>query len=84
MSSMRFAPISDTNVAWKQLGLRADKTMIITGAEDFIIVREELKEDADEALGVGKILWKEVDGAHDFPITNADEVVKHICQFWGV
>lgn len=83
MSSMRYAPIVGTNAAWKQLGLRSEKIMIVTGRKDFIIVREELMEDAEAALGAGKIVWKEVEGAHDFPITNADDVVKHISDFWG-
>lgn len=84
MSSMRYAPIAGTNDAWKQLAKRSDQILIITGRKDFIIVYEELKEDADEALGKGKIVWKEVEGAHDFPITNAEEVARAICEFWGI
>jgi len=82
MSSIRFAPITGQNVAWKRLGLRNDKILIIAGSKDPIIFHEELKEDASEALGNEKIDWRVIEGAHDFPITDADEVVANICKFW--
>lgn len=84
MSSIRFAPITGQHEVWKLLGLRSDKTLIFTGSLDPIIFREELKADAAEALGANKIEWRDIDGAHDFPITDADEVVEEIVKFWGI
>jgi pimeloyl-ACP methyl ester carboxylesterase len=80
MSSIRFSPI--TGQDWTKLGLRKDKTLIIAGVRDPIIIAAELKKDAEEFLGVEKVEWKAIDGAHDFPVTNADEVANEIWQFW--
>ena len=82
MSSIRFSPINNQQLAWRQLGLRADKTLILAGVADSIILHAELEVDAKECLGNDKVEWELIEGAHDFPVTNADEVVQRICDFW--
>lgn len=83
MSSIRFSPITAQQKTWHQLGLRADKTLIFAGATDSIIIPAELKEDAEECLGQEKVEWRLIGGAHDFPVTHADEVVQGISAFWN-
>lgn len=36
----------------------------------------------EEVEGEEKVVWKVVDGAHEFPITKTEEVVREIVAFW--
>lgn len=84
MSSIRFAPITGQQEAWKRLGeLRQDKILIFAGTKDPIIFVEELREDAIEALTAEKIDYRVIEGAHDFPIVSAEEVVEKIWDVWA-
>ncbi|KAI9732074.1 MAG: hypothetical protein M1818_007669 [Claussenomyces sp. TS43310] len=84
MSSIRYAPIVGQHESWRRLGLRDDKTLIFAGTTDPIIYVEELRDDAEATVGKDKIEYRVIEGAHDFPITNADEIVGIVCDFWGI
>jgi hypothetical protein len=84
MSSVRFAPVTGQEAAWKRLGLRADKVLFFAGRTDPIIIPEELRPDAEALLGREKVEWRLIEGAHDFPITDSGRVVREICEFWGM
>jgi pimeloyl-ACP methyl ester carboxylesterase len=84
MSSVRFAPVTGQQQAWKRLGSRPDRTLIFAGRTDPIIFPRELRPDAEALLGPEKVEWRLIDGAHDFPITESQRVVKEICAFWGM
>lgn len=43
---------------------------------------KELEEDAKEAIGADKVVWRVVDGGHEFPISKPDSVVEHISEVW--
>jgi hypothetical protein len=84
MSSIRFAPVTGQQESWKRLGLRPDKTLILAGRTDPIIIPQELRPDAESLLGREKVEWRLIEGAHDFPITESGRVVGEICGFWGM
>ncbi|KAL2413071.1 hypothetical protein ABEF95_002445 [Exophiala dermatitidis] len=91
MSSIRYAPIRDQHVRWRMIAQRMAernrqngtkrKVLIVCGATDPIIVRQELEEDAREVLQEN-VEFVVIDAAHDVPITKADDVVGHIFDFW--
>lgn len=83
ISAARYMPGTGQQELWKRLQLRKDKTLIIAGSEDPIIVAEELREDATKVLGE-KLKWKVIDGAHDITITKPKEIVDEICRTWKV
>ncbi|KAL2392081.1 hypothetical protein ABEF93_001372 [Exophiala dermatitidis] len=92
MSSIRYAPIRDQHVRWRMIAQRIaernreegtnKKVLIVAGATDPIIVRQELEEDAREVLQEN-VEFVVIDAAHDVPIVKADEVVEHIVDFWS-
>ena len=84
VSSIRFGPVKEQGERWRKLRGRESKVLIIAGKSDSVIVAEELREDAFEALGKEGVVWREVDGGHEFPITEWEEVVGIICEAWGV
>jgi pimeloyl-ACP methyl ester carboxylesterase len=84
VSSIRHSSIGERRETWRKLGKRADKVLIIGGSRNPVIVAEELREDAIEAIGEEKVVWRVVDGGHDFPITRREEVMEEVCDFWGL
>ncbi|KAL3426973.1 alpha beta hydrolase family [Phlyctema vagabunda] len=84
LSTLRYAPISGQEEEWKKLGLRQDKIMIVAGSTDPIIIPEELKVDTEALLGKDKIDWNLIEGAHDIPVTEPEEICKRIAGFWGL
>lgn len=82
VSSIRFAPITEQQAAWSRLSSRNHKTLIFAGTKDPIIFAEELKEDATKLIGSENVVYRVVEGAHDFPIVHADQVVSQIWDVW--
>ncbi len=68
----------------EQGGLEIGKVLIVMGASDPIIVEQELRDDASEALGAGNIDFRTIAAGHEFPITKSSEVVGHVAQFWNI
>ncbi|KAK0106398.1 hypothetical protein ONS96_004029 [Cadophora gregata f. sp. sojae] len=66
---------------WRLLRDRPNRTLIVAGSKDPIIVSEELYEDAVEALG-DNLDWKVLEGAHDITITRPKDIVDAICDSW--
>lgn len=82
ISSMQHGSIEGKQETWKQLGQRKDKVMIIAGSDDAVISAVELREDALEAIGEDNVEWRVVEAGHEFPVSNADEVLGLISHFW--
>ncbi|KAL2072387.1 hypothetical protein VTL71DRAFT_11730 [Oculimacula yallundae] len=68
---------------WKLLRSRPNKTLIIAGSKDPIVVADELYEDATEALG-DKLDWKVLEGRHDVTIMRPKEIVDELCRSWDL
>ncbi|KAG9245702.1 Alpha/Beta hydrolase protein [Calycina marina] len=84
ISSLKYSSISGKQNIWRQLGLRNDKILLFAGSTDNVIVTEELKPDATEAIGAANLDYRVIEGGHEFPITAVDEVVTQISQVWGI
>jgi surfactin synthase thioesterase subunit len=84
MSSIRFAPLTGHDEAWKRLRQLSSKVLIFVGTTDPIIVHDELRPDAEALLGKENIEWCVIEGAHDFPVTESKKVTSKICEFWGI
>ena len=63
-------------------GLQNGMVLIIGGEKDVLVVKDELAEDATEALGADNVLMEFVDAGHEFPITKSEEIVQIIWKFW--
>lgn len=83
LSSVRFAPITEQQANWQRLKrVRDDKVLLIAGTSDPIIFPEEIRPDAEELLGKERIVYREINSTHDFPVTESREVVANILDFW--
>lgn len=82
MSSIRHAPILGQHETWRKLAQREKKTLVIAGAKDPIIYAEELREDLTELIGNESFEYRVLEGAHDFPIVDAERVVNDIWAYW--
>jgi pimeloyl-ACP methyl ester carboxylesterase len=84
MSSVRFGPITGQHANWAQLSQRKDKTLLIAGTRDPVIIASEVKEDAERLIGAVNLDYKELDAAHDFPVTESTDVVRLVAEFWAL
>jgi pimeloyl-ACP methyl ester carboxylesterase len=85
LSSIRFASITGKEENWHRLkDARGDKVCLIAGRDDPIILAQEVREDAEALLGADRVHYYEVHSTHDFPVTEADEVVDDILDFWNI
>lgn len=84
VSSIKHSSIEEKQENWSKLGARNDSVLIIAGATDPVIIAKELREDAEAAIGPGKLKWRVIEAGHEFPITNADEVVAMVSEVWGM
>jgi len=92
MSSIRYGPIQDRHPSWRLIGQRLSQqsrekgtphqVLIIGGDNDAIILKDELQEDAAEALE-GNAEFRFINAGHEVPISKGDEVAQYILQFWG-
>jgi len=83
VSSIRYAPIEGQYQTWKRLGARERKVLVVAGKSDAVIRCDELREDVLDLVGEQGVIWREVDGGHEFPITMGEEVVRIIGEVWG-
>lgn len=63
-------------------GLQHGKILIICGNTDPVIVKEELVEDATEALRDHCVCFKFCDAGHELPIVRSEVIVGQIWDFW--
>ena len=83
LSSIRHAPITEQQAHWERLErVRSDKVLLMAGTRDPIIFPGEIRQDAEKLLGKERIVYREIDSTHDFPVTESREVVRDILQFW--
>ncbi|KAL5323500.1 hypothetical protein ACEPPN_008037 [Leptodophora sp. 'Broadleaf-Isolate-01'] len=68
---------------WELLRRRENKTLIIAGSNNPIVVAKELYEDAREALG-DKLDWRVLEGAHGITIMRSKEIVDALCESWQI
>ncbi|KAL5347000.1 hypothetical protein ACLOAV_008143 [Pseudogymnoascus australis] len=84
LSCIRYAPITGQQALWERLRKgRTDEVLLVAGREDPIVLPEEVREDAEALLGVGRVRYVEVDAAHDFVVTDIREVVGVVDEFLG-
>ena len=83
-NSIKHGSIERRKVSWRNLGAREDQVLIVAGRTDPVIVADELRGDVFKVVGEEKIRWRVVDSAHEFPITNAEEVFQEIRSFWRI
>jgi hypothetical protein len=63
-------------------GLRGGKILLVLGASDPVIVKEELIHDATAVLGEDGFEAVVLDAGHELVMTKADEVANVISNFW--
>lgn len=84
IGSMKHASIFGCDEGWKIIGQRKEKVLVIAGKTDAVILLDELRADADKAAGPGNIVWKEIDGGHEFAITEPTKVVDLVSEYWDL
>lgn len=82
VSSIKHSSIEEKQETWAKLDERKDKILIIAGATDPVIIAKELREDSEAAIGADNVEWRTIQGGHEFPVTNADEVVAMVSEVW--
>lgn len=96
VSSIRHAPIYDQQEDWLALGkilaerrerpgtpgLRGGKLLLVLGASDPVIVKEELLHDATAVLGEDGFEAVVLDAGHELVMTKSDEVAAVLVNFW--
>ncbi|KAH6630457.1 Alpha/Beta hydrolase protein [Chaetomium sp. MPI-SDFR-AT-0129] len=97
VSSIRYAPIYDQQEDWLALGkmlaerrerpdtpgLRGGKLLLVLGASDPVIVKEELLHDATAVLGEDGFEAVVLDAGHELVMTKSEEVAAVLVNFWG-
>lgn len=64
-------------------GLWRSQVLMILGSTDPIIIKNEVAEDAEECFGKGNLKTVVIEGGHEIPMSEAEEVTKVILRFWG-
>ncbi|KAL6243872.1 hypothetical protein RBB50_009306 [Rhinocladiella similis] len=92
ISSIRHGPIRTEHDRWRIVGERLrqqnkeegtqKKVLIVLGAKDPIIIRQEVEEDATALLGGENVEFAVFDAAHDVPIVMGSQIVDSILDFW--
>ncbi|KFX96226.1 hypothetical protein V490_03459 [Pseudogymnoascus sp. VKM F-3557] len=84
LSCLRYAPITGQEETWERMRKgRKDEVLIVAGREDPIVLPGEVREDAERLLGKERVRYVEVDAAHDFVVTDVEEVVGAVVEFLG-
>jgi len=86
MSSIRYGPVRHQHDRWRIVGERLTqekkKALIVLGANDPIIIQNEVMEDARSVLGAGNVEFEVFEAGHEVPITKGREVARKIAEFW--
>jgi hypothetical protein len=45
---------------------------------------ETVEVDAKEVIGADKVEYRVFQGGHEFPLAKGDEVVRELCEVWGL
>lgn len=88
-STMAHAPIYQPATEWARLasvfgdkGSKLSKVMIVLGASDPIILKDEMMEDAQRVLGRDRVSFAVIDSGHEVAITKSEEVAESILMSW--
>lgn len=85
MASLRDAPLMGQHDAYGRLAGTGVPLALVFGKEDTIVDEKGYREDGLELLGgEDKVMWRVVEGGHDFPMTHAGQTVGVIEEFWGM
>lgn len=84
VNSIKHSSILGKESTWRKLRGRKENVLIIVGSMDVIIVPGELHDDAIAAIGKEKVVWRVVEGGHDFAITKVAEVMKEVGEQWDI
>jgi len=84
VSSIKYSPIENQHETWKKLAEGKGRLVVIAGQTDAIIKCDELREDVVEVAGKERVIWREIEGGHEFPITKGGKVVDLIAEVWGI
>ncbi|KAL1633853.1 hypothetical protein SLS56_002733 [Neofusicoccum ribis] len=89
-SSIRHAPVYAQHPRWRAIGDRLSaeaaatkKVLLVLGSADPVVVAEEVRADAEEALGARNVETVVVEAGHELPMSVPGEVVKAMMGFWG-
>ncbi|KAK7756025.1 hypothetical protein SLS62_001968 [Diatrype stigma] len=58
------------------------QVLIVLGADDPVIVKEEFSMDVKAALGENGVQFAVLPSGHEVPMTKSEEVAEHVCEFW--
>ncbi|KFA74999.1 hypothetical protein S40288_02192 [Stachybotrys chartarum IBT 40288] len=86
MSCIRFAPLVNQHESWRQLSKRKPgSTIILLGKTDEIINVSDYTNDGLPLVG-GKdhVVWKVLNGGHDFVMTHSHEVMRELDEAWDI
>ncbi|CZT47948.1 related to alpha/beta hydrolase family protein [Rhynchosporium secalis] len=85
VSSMMWGSIEGPRPAWKALGERKEKILVIVGEEDPIMLVDELRIDVEDVIGAERVQFRVIEGdGHDFPISAPERVVAEVSEAWGI
>ncbi|KAL9598456.1 MAG: hypothetical protein Q9219_004492 [cf. Caloplaca sp. 3 TL-2023] len=61
------------------------KILVVFGDEDGVVVGKDVSADLTELLGGPEhLVVRYTSGGHGFPIPQSEDVIKYICEFWGL
>jgi len=63
-------------------GLRSGKVLLVIGADDQVVIKDELIVDANEALGEDGFEIPVLKGGHEIAMTKGEEVAEIAVRFW--
>ncbi|KAB5551151.1 Alpha/Beta hydrolase protein [Coniochaeta sp. 2T2.1] len=84
MASLRDAPLMDQHAAYARLAATGVPVAVVFGSKDTVVDERGYREDGLEIMGgEDRVMWRVVEGGHDFPMTNVDAVMEVLEEFWG-
>ena len=84
VSCMRHAPLTHQHETWKLLAKRKPlTTAVFLAKDDEIVHSSDYERDGLSLLGGPEhVYWKVLSGKHSFVMTNADDIVRALDNFW--
>ncbi|KAB5580149.1 Alpha/Beta hydrolase protein [Coniochaeta sp. 2T2.1] len=84
MASLRDAPLMGQHAAYARLAATGVPVAVVFGKKDTVVDERGYREDGLEIMGgEDRVMWRVVEGGHDFPMTNVDAVMEVLEEFWG-
>lgn len=84
MASLRDAPLMGQHEAYAKLAKTEVPIALLFGRKDTVVDEKGYREDGLGLLGgEDRVMWRVVEGGHDFPMTHAREAVQVMEEFWN-